>query len=118
MESSEYLNECYVKQRYGISFSYQSRTVKDVFSYTSFVNVTIEYQFKEQRSIYWKEETDNLQSAVKDCQIRLFVLSQMCTNMNKQKEKGKKEKERGIEQFHSSKYSSLYFINCYLNQIN
>ena len=34
--------------------------------------------------------------------------------MNKQKEKGKKEKERGIEQFHSSKYSSLYFINCYL----
>ena len=25
------------------------------------------------------------------------------------------EKERGIEQFHSSKYSSLYFINCYLN---
>ena len=55
-----------------------------------------------------------MQSAVKDCQIRLFVLSQMCTNMNKQKEKGKKEKERGIEQFHSSKYSSLYFINCYL----
>lgn len=99
-------------------FSYQSRTIKDVFSYTSFVNVTIEYQFKEQRSIYWKEETDNLQSAVKDCQIRLFVLSQMCANMNKQKEKGKKEKERGIEQFHSSKYSSLYFINCYLYQIN